>query len=95
MQMSTCCSVPCCTGQPLTREQLIPEIGAFMMAGFDTSSHTIAWCLFTIATHLEVQREVCRELKEAGLLHGGCGWTDYLASRHRLTSWHSSDCPTA
>jgi hypothetical protein len=32
-------------GRPLTKEQLLPEIGAFIMAGFDTSSHTIAWCL--------------------------------------------------
>lgn len=33
------------TGELLTRDQLVPEIGAFMMAGFDTASHTIAWCL--------------------------------------------------
>ena len=33
------------TGRPLTKEQLLPEIGAFVLAGFDTSSHTIAWCL--------------------------------------------------
>jgi len=32
-------------GKPLSKEQLIPEIGAFILAGFDTSSHTIAWCL--------------------------------------------------
>jgi cytochrome P450 len=32
-------------GKPLTKEQLLPEIGAFILAGFDTSSHTIAWCL--------------------------------------------------
>lgn len=32
-------------GQPLTKQQLLPEIGAFILAGFDTSSHTIAWCL--------------------------------------------------
>jgi cytochrome P450 len=32
-------------GKPLSKEQLLPEIGAFILAGFDTSSHTIAWCL--------------------------------------------------
>lgn len=32
-----------CAGQLLSREQLVPEIGALMMAGFDTSSHTVAW----------------------------------------------------
>ncbi len=56
------------TGKPLTREQLIPEIGAFMMAGFDTSSHTIAWCLFTLATHPDAQERVRGELRERGLL---------------------------
>jgi cytochrome P450 len=36
----------CCpAGKPLTKQQLLPEIGAFILAGFDTSSHTIAWCL--------------------------------------------------
>jgi hypothetical protein len=34
-----------CAGQPLTREQLIPEVGVLMVAGYDTSSHTIAWTL--------------------------------------------------
>ena len=29
----------------MSKEQLLPEIGAFILAGFDTSSHTIAWCL--------------------------------------------------
>jgi cytochrome P450 len=32
-------------GQPLSREQLIPEVGVLMVAGYDTSSHTIAWTL--------------------------------------------------
>jgi cytochrome P450 len=35
----------CAAGKPLTKQQLLPEIGAFILAGFDTSSHTIAWCL--------------------------------------------------
>lgn len=33
------------TGKLFSRNEMIPEIGALMMAGFDTSSHTIAWCL--------------------------------------------------
>eukprot|EP00877_Chromochloris_zofingiensis_P012409 jgi/Chrzof1/7421/Cz02g23030.t1 len=59
------------TGKPLTKEQLLPEIGAFILAGFDTSSHTIAWCLFAIASHPEVQRRIKSELGSAGLLHQG------------------------
>jgi hypothetical protein len=35
----------CPADKPLSKEQLLPEIGAFILAGFDTSSHTIAWCL--------------------------------------------------
>ena len=44
-----------------------------MLAGFDTSSHTISWCLFTIATHPGVQRALKAELAAAGLLHAGAG----------------------
>lgn len=61
------------TGQPLTKQQLLPEIGAFILAGFDTSSHTIAWCLFNIAAHPEVQRRIKSELSASGLLHAGQG----------------------
>mmetsp|Transcript_38956 Transcript_38956/g.86652 ORF Transcript_38956/g.86652 Transcript_38956/m.86652 type:complete len:374 (+) Transcript_38956:2712-3833(+) len=39
-----------------------------MMAGFDTSSHTIAWCLYALATNPAVQDKVERELQRAGLL---------------------------
>jgi hypothetical protein len=58
-------------GRPLPRERLLPEIGAFVLAGFDTSSHTIAWCLFNVAAHLEVQARIKSELGSAGLLHSG------------------------
>ncbi|GFH15355.1 uncharacterized protein HaLaN_11565, partial [Haematococcus lacustris] len=58
------------TGQLMDRDALVPEIGALMMAGFDTGSHTIAWCLFALATHPEHQAAVRQELVEAGLLQG-------------------------
>ncbi|MEW5316638.1 MAG: hypothetical protein WDW38_007996 [Sanguina aurantia] len=68
--MAACMSRLKCrkTGKPYTREQLIPEIGALMMAGFDTSSHSVAWALFTIASLPHVQNEIHQELQEAGLL---------------------------
>ncbi len=56
------------SGALLSREQLIPELGALLMAGFDTSSHTIAWVLFELATRPELQRAVRQELAAAGLL---------------------------
>eukprot|EP00878_Enallax_costatus_P000623 GHUV01000725.1.p1 GENE.GHUV01000725.1~~GHUV01000725.1.p1 ORF type:complete len:552 (+),score=175.13 GHUV01000725.1:213-1868(+) len=59
------------TDKPLTKEQLLPEIGAFILAGFDTSSHTIAWCLFNIAAHPDVQMKIKNELSATGLLHQG------------------------
>lgn len=61
------------TGKPLTKEQLLPEIGAFTMAGFDTSSHTIAWCLYTISAHPDIQLRLKAELASTGLLHQGRG----------------------
>ncbi|GIL43618.1 hypothetical protein Vafri_1274 [Volvox africanus] len=56
------------TGAPLSRDALVPEIGALMMAGFDTSSHSVAWVLFALAAHPEVQRRCRRELAARGLL---------------------------
>ncbi len=67
-------------GAWMTREQLVPEIGALLMAGFDTSSHTIAWCLFTLAAHPEVQDDVHRELASLGLLHGELEGAPQLSS---------------
>lgn len=43
--IGSCGAMCVAAGKPLTKEQLLPEIGAFILAGFDTSSHTIAWCL--------------------------------------------------
>ena len=40
------------SGLLLSREQLVPEIGALMMAGFDTSSHTIAWWVLCLVCTL-------------------------------------------
>ncbi|GIL72393.1 hypothetical protein Vretimale_4204 [Volvox reticuliferus] len=44
-----------------------------MMAGFDTSSHSVAWVLFALAAHPEVQRRCRLELAACGLLKGKDG----------------------
>jgi cytochrome P450 len=72
------------TGKPLTKQQLLPEIGAFILAGFDTSSHTIAWCLFNVAANPEVQRRIKSELSAVGLLHAG----PLPCNRHGSVSQH-------
>ena len=33
------------TGQPLSDERLLPEIATLLIAGFDTSAHTMSWTL--------------------------------------------------
>jgi hypothetical protein len=47
------------------------------MAGFDTSSHTVVWCLYALATHPEAQvggAEGGREgSKEGGAATPWCG----------------------
>eukprot|EP00878_Enallax_costatus_P021128 GHUV01022361.1.p2 GENE.GHUV01022361.1~~GHUV01022361.1.p2 ORF type:complete len:173 (-),score=44.20 GHUV01022361.1:563-1081(-) len=70
-QLTPCPFVHPPADKPLTKEQLLPEIGAFILAGFDTSSHTIAWCLFNIAAHPDVQMKIKNELSATGLLHQG------------------------
>ncbi|KAG2497951.1 hypothetical protein HYH03_004213 [Edaphochlamys debaryana] len=55
------------TGELLTKPKLVPEIGALVMAGFDTSSHSVAWALFCLASHPQAQEEARRELASRGL----------------------------
>ena len=38
------------TGKPLDDGQLRAEIGTFMAAGFETTSHAITWCLTMLAS---------------------------------------------
>lgn len=56
------------TGRPLPDERLLPHIGMVFFAGHDTSGHTMAWTLFFIATHPEVEANITAELAARGLL---------------------------
>lgn len=58
-----------CEGLPLTKEQLIPEIAFYLVAGVDTPTHATMLCLGTIASHREVQLKINKELASLGLLH--------------------------
>lgn len=59
------------TGRPLTDAQAKAEVGVFMAAGFETTSHAITWCLTMLACYPEVQEQVYAELQEAGLAASG------------------------
>ncbi|CAD7704570.1 unnamed protein product [Ostreobium quekettii] len=56
-------------GGPLNDALLSSEVGGFMIAATDTTSHSIAWALFAIASHPKVQQKIVDELKTSGLLH--------------------------
>jgi len=59
--------------RPLPRASFMSEAGALMMAGFDTSSHSVGWCLLALAQHPQVQRRLVSELSSHGLLHEAGG----------------------
>lgn len=48
-------------GRPLTRDELRDEVNTFMFEGHDTTASAIAFCLFMLATHPEVQDKVIKE----------------------------------
>mmetsp|Transcript_29305 Transcript_29305/g.64847 ORF Transcript_29305/g.64847 Transcript_29305/m.64847 type:complete len:554 (-) Transcript_29305:627-2288(-) len=55
------------TGQLLSESRLLPELGVFMFAGYDTTNSGIGWVVYTLACFPEVQARVYEELVEAGL----------------------------
>ena len=52
------------TGNPLTTEEILAQAFTFYFAGHDTSAHTIAWALYEIAQHPEVEAKLYEELVE-------------------------------
>lgn len=75
------------SGSPLSRDELVPEIGALMMAGFDTSSHSVAWVLFVLAEHPEIQERCHQELEAKGLLAGPNGGLHGAGGREWYVGW--------
>ncbi|MFE7312267.1 cytochrome P450 [Streptomyces sp. NPDC057555] len=56
------------TGTGLTHDQLANEILSMIIAGYETSSNSIAWIFYQLAAHQDVQRRVQEEVD--GVLEG-------------------------
>jgi cytochrome P450 len=53
------------TGTGLTHDQLANEILSMIIAGYETSSNSIAWIFYQLAAHQDVQRRVQDEVDSA------------------------------
>ena len=50
-------------------EQLQAEIGTFIMAGYETTAHTLSFTLHCIASNANIQENIIREFRLHGILH--------------------------
>ena len=55
-------------GPTYTGEQLQAEIGTFIMAGYETTAHTLSFTMHCIASNPIVQRGIYNEMQEQKLL---------------------------
>lgn len=56
------------TGRKLSKAQLKAETSIFLIAGFETTAHSIAWTLYLLAKHPDVEARLVQELDSLGLL---------------------------
>lgn len=49
-------------GEPLSDEAVCAELLTILLAGHDTTAHTLTWCWFLLTAHPEIQRAVAREV---------------------------------
>ncbi|GAB4817703.1 hypothetical protein N2152v2_004749 [Parachlorella kessleri] len=56
------------TGQLLSEDELAPNIATFLVAGFESTAHSVAWALYDLARHPEAQAKLAAELGAGGLL---------------------------
>lgn len=55
----------------LTIEQMAAQAFAFFVAGFETSSTTMTFCLYELARHPDVQKRLREEVREVLKMHDG------------------------
>lgn len=53
------------TGEPMSRRQVRDEVVTLLMASFDTTGMALAWSLYLLAMHPEVQEELAAEAAAA------------------------------
>jgi cytochrome P450 len=51
------------TGDGFTTEEMVDQVAIFFLAGHETSASALAWALYLLATHAEVQEKVAQEAK--------------------------------
>ena len=56
-----------CTGQPLSDARVQAELAIFLIAGFETTGHTLAYALLELAANPRIQERVFQELVNAKL----------------------------
>eukprot|EP00884_Botryococcus_braunii_P022866 jgi/Botrbrau1/9263/Bobra.180_1s0020.1 len=56
------------TGKPLPDDRLLPEIGIFFLAGFETVASAMVWVLYAVSQNPEVEAKLTAELASLGLL---------------------------
>lgn len=54
------------TGRGLTDREICDELVVFMLAGHDTTATTLAYALWTLGNHPDIQRRVATEVAEVG-----------------------------
>lgn len=69
----------------LTLEEIAAQAFVFFVAGFETSSTTMSFCLFELATNIEIQERVREEIYEVLERHEGRITYDSLAEMKYLT----------
>ncbi|KAL3139484.1 hypothetical protein ABBQ38_003809 [Trebouxia sp. C0009 RCD-2024] len=56
------------TDQLLSDDLLLPQVSVLFWAGFDTTGNTMAWTLYCISQHPQVEAKIAEELWQQGLL---------------------------
>lgn len=57
--------------EPLTMEQCAGQIALFYLAGFDTTSSTIAYCLYELARNRELMKRLQTDIDDTLIKHNG------------------------
>lgn len=55
----------------LTLNEVAAQAWVFYLAGFETSSSTMSFCLYELAKNMDIQRKVQQEIDEVTARHNG------------------------